>query len=246
MGKPIIGITTNTMMVETGSLAGLERYFASHDYVKSVLKAGGVPVLLPDVGDEQDIKAHVKAVDGIVFSGGTDVDPLLFQEEPVEKMGPMLPARDHYEIALAQLAVKAGKPILGICRGPQVINVAFGGSLHQDVTMSEGWYVKHSQNAQGNVASHTVSIIPNTRLYNILGSELLVVNSFHHQAVKDIAPGFVAAAWSKDGIIEAIEMPGDLFVVAVQWHPELMIESYPVMLSLFRQLVTAASQPAHI
>jgi len=112
--------------------------------------------------------------------------------------------------------------------------------------MSEGWYVKHSQNAQGNVASHTVSIIPNTRLYNILGSELLVVNSFHHQAVKDIAPGFVAAAWSKDGIIEAIEMPGDLFVVAVQWHPELMIESYPVMLSLFRQLVTAASQPAHI
>lgn len=245
MRKPIIGITTNTMMAESGHLAGLERDFASHAYAAAIVRAGGVPILLPNVIDKQDIIAHLAVSDGVVFSGGGDVDPLLFGEEPVEKMGAMLPSRDQYEITLAQQAVLLGKPLLGICRGPQVINVAFGGSLYQDITLCESQYVKHSQQAKGEAASHTVDIVPNTRLHDILGTTKLAVNSFHHQSLKEIAPGFIVAALAKDGIIEAIERPGNLFVVAVQWHPELMIESYPVMLSLFQQLVNAAAQAIH-
>lgn len=240
MRKPIIGISTNTLIVENGPLAGLERAHASDDYIQSVVRAGGIPVLLPTIHVRADIEAQVAAIDGIILSGGSDIDPLLFGEEPIEKMGFMLPERDRYEIALCHIADTMNKPVFGICRGMQVLNVAFGGTLHQDITMSEGWYIKHSQNAKKDVPTHTLEIIPNTILHDIMGCETLVVNSFHHQAVKDIALGYVVTAWSKDGIAEAIERRGKSFLLAVQWHPELMAASHPLMQELFNRFVEEA------
>lgn len=238
MRKPVIGITANSLFTD-----GIERSFVNHSYIHSVLKAGGVPVSLPTLPDAADLPTQLNQVDGLIFSGGSDINPLLFGEEPDAKIDFILNDRDDYEIRLIQLAHMAGKPIFGICRGIQLINVAFGGTLYQDIgTQSPGCTLKHTQNTRRNFASHTVDIAPGSRLNEAVGAEVLTVNSYHHQAVKDIAPGFRITARSRDNIIEGIEKDGPAYIVGVQWHPELLVDSYPVMLELFKQLVAQAQK----
>ena len=243
MRKPVIGISTNSLFSENGTFPGMERVYVNQTYLYSVQKAGGIPLLLPTLCNSNDLRDQLQRVDGVILSGGSDINPLLFGEEPDTQLGFVLADRDEYELALSQHAYQSGKPMLGICRGIQVINVAFGGTLYQDIyQQGANSRLQHTQQSRYDFAGHTVDIIPGSLLHDILAAAALPVNSFHHQAVKDIAPGFIVTARARDGIIEAIEKPGNHFLLGVQWHPEMLVDSYPVMLELFKRLVAEASK----
>lgn len=240
--KPVIGITCNTLLAEGTVLPGMIRAFANTDYIDAVTKAGGIPILLPPVASPAVISEQVAAVDGLIMSGGPDVDPQLYGEEPLEKLGCVNHVRDEYELLVVKAAAQLKKPILGICRGVQIINVAYGGTLYQDISQIEGTSIKHFQAVtQRDALWHTVTIKPASTLASIIGEDNILVNSFHHQALKTAAPGFNITAYSKDGVIEAIELSGDHFVLGVQWHPEMIAKKYPAMLALFEALVKHAS-----
>ena len=240
MRKPIIGITANILITEGGALPGTEKAAVSNDYIKAIENAGGVPIVLPVVTDKELIRCQAELIDGLLLSGGYDADPLLFGEEPAEKLGYVYPERDYHEIELIKAAYNANRPILGICRGIQVINIAFGGTLYQDLAEIQGG-IKHMQNAPKDVATHTVRVIANTILHTLFGDNI-VTNSFHHQAVKDLGSDLIISAKTKDGVVEGIEMTGKHFVVAVQWHPEMMASSHLGMKSLFREFVAKACE----
>jgi putative glutamine amidotransferase len=219
---------------------GMERTYVNHDYVRAITMAGAVPMLLPVIGDEHSIREQIKLVDGILLTGGYDVNPLYYSEEPCKELGFIFPEVDEHQLAVARIAADLGKPMFGICRGMQVLNVAFGGTLYQDMLQVPN-SIKHFQKSQRHVASHTVSIVQDTVFSRIFDKKVIMTNSFHHQAVKELAPGFIVSARATDGVIEAIEKPGDTFTVAVQWHPEMMAEKYPNMLNLFKKFAAAAA-----
>lgn len=214
--KPLIGITADT-------LADLNRdgLWNTGDYFRAVQAAGGMPVLLPYLATEADAAELLNRLDGILFSGGPDVDPLIYGEQPHERNGAIAPERDTTELLLAKLALERDMPILGICRGHQLLAVAEGGTLWQDIPAQRPGSIKHSN--QGSTPkwypTHTVATTAGTKLAELFGAEVRV-NSRHHQAVKDVPQGWVSSAVAADGINEAMEKPGARFCLSVQWHPE--------------------------
>lgn len=241
MNKPLIGITCNTTIIEGEVFTGRGRTFVNSDYVASIVRAGGTPLLLPPVLDEAVIKAQVESLDGFVFSGGPDVDPLLYGEEPDSQLGVVNHERDTYEKRLVQLAGELGKPMLGICRGAQIINVACGGSLYQDIVKLDACTIKHMQSSvQRDALWHSAVIEPASKLAAVLGEHKLLVNSYHHQAIKTPAPGFAVVARAQDGTVEAVEREVGPWTIGVQWHPELLSANHASMLALFETLVREA------
>ena len=239
--KPIIGISGSIIVDDGGMFPGYKRAYVNDDYIKAISLAGGVPLIIPMVSDEEVIKNQLENVDGLLLSGGHDVNPLLYGEEPSQKLGGILPERDWFDCKLIEFAMKMKKPILGICRGHQIINVANGGTLYQDLSFVEGCYVKHNQGSLSNVPTHTVEVNKDTKLHEILGDKVLT-NSFHHLAVNKVAPGFKASAIAMDGVVEAIETEGEEFVVGIQWHPEMMARENEKMLNIFKRLVGESSK----
>jgi len=240
MRKPIIGISGSVLIEQNGMLLGIRRTYVNEAYIMAIEMAGGVPLVLPVVDDEDIIKAHIELVDGLILTGGQDIDPLSYGEEHKPKLTATWPKRDKYDSLLALNAIELNKPILGICRGMQVLNTAFGGTLYQDVS-EIGDVLKHVQFTSPDTGTHTVVIKEGSKLYDILGDEV-IMNSLHHQSVKDIPAGFKAVAETKDGVIEGIEREGDLFVVGVQFHPELMVQNYDYALNLFKELVEVSKR----
>ena len=186
-----------------------------------------------------DVEQLLGAVDGLVLTGGGDVDPQIYGENSLPSMGSIDPKRDHFELEITRRALEAGKPVLAICRGHQVLNVAAGGTLIQDTTSQVPEAIKHRQSAPIYYPSHTVRVKEGSRLHGIFGKGELGVNTSHHQAVKDLGEGLVATAWAPDGVIEAMELPGDVFVLGVQWHPERMIDGE--MLKIFQAFIAAVA-----
>ena len=230
--RPIIGITGN---YDTGKCTLLEGYY------RSVLEVGGTPLIIPPCDDTDMMVSLLDRVDALILSGGGDINPLYLGEEPLRELGGINPARDWHELMLVRLAANRQIPILGICRGIQVMTAALGGKLYQDIYREASATLKHSQDTERHVCSHTVRIASGSLLHRILGTEMLPVNSFHHQAVKEAAPGFAATAYSADGIIEAMESTQHKSMLGVQWHPECMIlGSDRSMLPLFEWLVGEA------
>ena len=211
------------------------------NYVKTVTQAGGVPVLLPNNLDISTVEEIAEGLDGIVFSGGGDVDPILFGERATDKLGAVTPRRDEFELALARYVIeKTDKPVLGICRGIQVLNVAMGGTLHIDLP-SDGKLCHSLTMYPRNVRSHEITVQPGTRLEQVMGLAGKV-NSFHHQAIKDLAEGLqVTAVSADDSVIEAVEAPGERYILGVQWHPEELVEFHEAR-ELFRSFVDAAAK----
>ncbi|MFP4589077.1 MAG: gamma-glutamyl-gamma-aminobutyrate hydrolase family protein [Candidatus Bipolaricaulota bacterium] len=210
-------------------------------YVDALVENGALPFIVPHSGDEQLSPKEILAqVDGVLFSGGTDFDPIFFDEEPRYELASIVPGRDRLEIALLQEAVEAGMPILGICRGVQTINIAAGGSVYQDIEAQIEDPLRHHQDAPRWYPTHKIEVRPDSLLRAILGRDRLGVNSFHHQSAREIARGFRISATSRDGVIEAIEAENGAFQLGVQWHPERMWEKYPVHGRLFSRLVEAS------
>lgn len=233
--RPVIGITCSLTASAIGDSAhSLERNIVARDYAGAIEHAGGTPLLIPHVGNLECIDQYLGVLDGLVLSGGGDIDPLLFGQEPHRNIGSVDRIRDEMEFQLTQKALHQDLPILGICRGIQMLNVAAGGTIYQDIAAEMPQpTLCHSQTGAGWYASHTIDILPDTRLLQVFGSPIARVNSYHHQAVRDIAEGFIVTAKAKDNVIEAIESPSHRFALGVQCHPELMWEQHPEALSLF-------------
>ena len=212
------------------------------NYVKAVMEAGGFPVLLPNSTDLSCVEEIAAGLDGFLLSGGGDVDRALFGQRATAQLGAVTPRRDDFELALARYIMnETDKPVLGICRGIQVMNVAMGGTLHIDLP-SDGKLSHSLTMYPRNVRTQDIRVTAGSMMEDIMEGREGRVNSFHHQAIREVADCFtVTAVSSEDGVIEAIEQPGERFVVGVQWHPEELTE-FPEAKNLFRSFVKAASK----
>lgn len=231
-----VGLGTWTEPKDRGPYATLNRH-----YVESVVRAGGLPLLLPVFDDPSLAADTLDAVDALILTGGTDVDPALYGQPRHPSVTAVDPLRDRWEAALLAEARRRRMPVLAICRGCQIVNVALGGTLHQDLPSQKPSPIRHV-GAEGSmsVLTHGIRITAaESRLARVFGPRV-EVNSFHHQAVDTLAPGLTATAWSDDGVLEAFEAPGDDFLVGVQFHPEALTGPYPAFTGLFRALLEAA------
>jgi len=240
--RPRIGITS----WHRNDADRLERWVAIRDtYTGAVRAAGGLPIILP-IGDDDPelIDEYLAAVDGLLFTGGEDIAPAYYGEARDERCQEPDPERDLFEIHLARAALAQQVPTLGICRGLQVINVAAGGTLYQDIACRPGTRDYHSASlANRGQLIHRVRLVQESRLRAIMGVAESQVTSTHHQFVKDLAPGFrVSAESAEDGIVEGIERPDVPFLLAVQWHPERLYADHAAHLALFGSLVEAARE----
>jgi putative glutamine amidotransferase len=209
------------------------------DYVQAILASGGLPVLLPAVKGDESRAAYAEHLHGLLIPGSpADVDPACYGEEPHPRLGPVNPQRTDFEIQLVRFALARELPVLGICGGSQVLNVALGGSLYQDIPSQVAKAYKHAGSPE---QAHTVALVPCTRLAAILGTQQMRVNSLHHQAVKVPGQGMVVSASARDGVIEAVEISDRPFVIGVQWHPERLLVEDESAQRLFSAFVQAAA-----
>lgn len=234
--RPLIGITAGRTIMET-SVGPLAHFVQPVFYAEAVLGAGGDPIILPPVeGWHEQLLAMV---DGLLITGGEDIDPAQYEQRRHPSVIRTDPFRDRFEIAVARFALNQDLPLLGICRGSQVINVAAGGTLVQDLPSQQPSSIAHAQPDMTKLA-HEVVIASESRLHAILGLDRLSVNSAHHQAVESVAPPLRPVAWAGDGVIEGMESPARRWVVAVQWHPEMLYAGDQVQKRLFEAFMEAA------
>jgi putative glutamine amidotransferase len=241
MPRPLIGLTTERWSSSlTRPNANVQGILTT--YVDAVSRAGGLPVLIPLSLDDDDIRAICARVQAVLLPGGGDLDPALYGAAPHPLTDQIDRDRDRVEIQLARQAVEDGKPFFGICRGAQVLNVALGGTLYQDLPSERPGDIRHAlpfPEFPREYSAHPVRVEEESRLARLLGTPIASVNSRHHQAVKDVAPGLIVAAHAPDGVIEALELPAHPFALAVQWHPE-NLQRQPEMRLLFEKFVEAA------
>jgi len=212
----------------------------NQDYMEAVLRAGGLPVLFPVTEDEGLLERLLDQVDGLVLSGGEDVDPRFYGEEKLPCCGTISPERDRMEFPLCRLALKRDLPVLAICRGVQVLNCALGGTLYQDIAEQFSKTLEHPCYDRPAEPVHEVRTEPGSRLHAILGSPVVQVNSRHHQAIRLPGKGLRVTGRATDGLPEAVELPEAHFVLGVQWHPESLSDRFPEHQRLFDALLRAA------
>ena len=242
---PLIGITARSVRDEVwcppliGSRQG---------YIDAVIEAGGVPLVLPLTGDMAALRGMFEAIDGLVLTGGVDMAPALYGEEPHPRLGMVHAERDAAELPLARWAATEGKPVFGICRGIQVLNVALGGTLYQDLETQRPGPIDHEVSVKHECwdsLDHGLRLAHNSRLAELLGATEVEVNSLHHQAVKDLAPGLRIVGHAPDGVVEAVEGTNGHFIVGVQCHPEQLWQDVDARWRhVFRALIRAAAENA--
>ncbi len=244
--RPTIGITTQTLHAIDGISLGLpESWVMNQRYFHVAVTAGAVPWMVPLLDeDPATLRAIYDRLDGLLIPGGVDLQPSTYGETPIPECGNLDPARDRVELQLARWAIEDGKPLLGLCRGAQIINVALGGSLYQDLAAQAPAYGKHDFFPTAGFArdhlAHDVDLAPGSRLRELLQRDRVPVNSMHHQGIRGLAPGLLASAVAPDGLVEAVESTDGRFLLGVQWHPESMVDVDPPTARLFDALVDAA------
>lgn len=221
MKKPVIGIAANILVMNGELLPGAYRAYVNNDYVECIEMAGGIPVLLPVLNDQEQVEEQLRITDGLLLSGGYDVAPDLYGEQPGPYQGFTMRQVDTYYIQLIRAADRLKKPLLGICKGCQTLNVAFGGTLYQDINIQVPGSFQHSQKAPRGDATHRVHTEEGSFIQEATGEQVWT-NSFHHQSIKDVAKGFAVTARAEDGIVECVERMEGSFMCGVQWHPEMM------------------------
>lgn len=236
MKRPFIGVTTSH---DTEN----DRLFINSTYLRAIRSAGATPVIFPMEVSEDELRDLTASVDGVLFTGGDDIHPFLYGEETNAKCGNISQQRDALEMSLVPLVMEFGRPILGICRGIQLLNTAMGGTLYQDIPsqFEADLSIAHRQPFAYKVPSHTVDVIPGTLLSRILGEDhaSIAVNSMHHQAIKDLAPGLEVCGYAPDKMIEAVYAPDYPFLLGVQWHPEHLVSTQQEAAKLFAAFVEA-------
>lgn len=237
--RKIIGIGGNLKFDVGGMFPGYARSYVNDDYVQAVKSAGGVPIILPVIDERELIRRQLQNIDAVILTGGYDVNPQLFGEEPHKLLGDTLKERDDFDMILIQESRKLGLPILGICRGLQILNVTAGGTLYQDCSEADNSFVRHWQSHRPDQATHSITISEDSALFDIFGKNTQV-NSFHHMAIHKLAEGYRATAHAADGIVEGIESTTGSWVLAVQWHPEMMHRVSKNTLDMFKLLVDKA------
>lgn len=235
MKKPLIGVLP---LVDTER----NSFWMLPGYLHGIEQAGGLPVMLPLTTEEASLKQLVETMDGFLFTGGQDVSPELYGKAKRPYCGQCLPQRDEMEIELLELALGADKPLLGICRGIQLLNAAMGGTLYQDLPTEHPSDVQHFQSPPYDVPVHRVRVGIGSPLHWGLGVEELNVTSYHHQGIQDLAPSLAPMAWAEDGLVEAVCLPTVRFAWAVQWHPEFTYQNDEDSRDLFKALVKAARE----
>ena len=250
MTRPLIGIPGQTLQAIDGIPEGLPHSWVMNSrYHLAAAEAGALPVMLPLLAeDPETLRALYDRLDGLLLAGGVDMDPTSFGEQPHPRLGRTDPARDVVELTLAKWAIAERKPVFGLCRGHQVLNVALGGTLWQDIDAQVPDALKHdyfpTAGYARNYLAHEVSVAPGSRLHAAFEAPTIQVNSMHHQAVKALAPGLQVSARSADGLVEALEAEGEHFLVGVQWHPEVFEHSDARTRRLFQAFVEAARRAA--
>lgn len=235
MKKPVIGVTTSFE-----DKNDLHNQTVNPFYIEAVKKAGGEPLLLDFLTPLNRIPSVLEELDGVLLIGGGDYDPKLYGAERDPKCGESCLVKDHYELELTRQAAKMGVPVLGVCRGVQTINVAFGGTLFQHVPDVTG---KVHQQKAGNVYWHDINTVPGTLTAQLIGKDVIATNSYHHQAADKIGEGLRAGAYSKDGIVESLEsLPGASWVFGLQWHPERTVGKDDYSIRFFEALVAEAAK----
>jgi putative glutamine amidotransferase len=245
--RPLIGIPcrSDDSMLHKGRHVDAQ----SSSYISAIIQAGGVPFLIPVEARHQVLRILFERAEGILLAGGGDIAPQFFGEPPHAALNDVQPMRDELEFALVEWALEENKPLLGICRGIQVMNVAAGGSLYQDIASqcpdAQRHDFFHSQDYPRDFLAHSVDVEPDSRVCRALAVDHLKVNSLHHQALRDVAGTYQAVCRSPDGIVEGIEMPGHPFAIGVQWHPEELVASQDVARRLFLDFVHACQNSPH-
>ncbi|OQW30289.1 MAG: gamma-glutamyl-gamma-aminobutyrate hydrolase [Nitrospira sp. SG-bin1] len=242
--KPVIGVTPDFNAGDRKDMGGREpTYFLRARYIRAIEELGGIPLILPLVGDPAARRRLLDGVDGLLITGsGPDLPPRFYGERQRYKFPLVSERRSSYELDLVHQATKRDLPLLGICGGMQTVNVACGGSLFQDIAAQVPNAIDHRQKTRAVHVSHAVTVAPQSLLKKIVEKGKLMVNSSHHQSVKTVAPSLIASAIASDDIIEAIESPTHRFILAVQWHPEFLFERYAPHRRLFEALLSAASR----
>jgi putative glutamine amidotransferase len=242
--RPVIGIPTQTLEAIPDELPRC--WLMSQRYVHMLVSVGAVPWIVPLLDDEATLRRIYDQVDGVFLPGGVDMDPASYGEERHELCGRTDPPRDHVELAFTRWALEDGKPVFGVCRGMQVINVAAGGTLYQDCGEQVPGAIKHDYFPGAGWArdylAHEIRLAPDTRLRRVFGADTVMVNSMHHQGIRTVGEGLVPSAHSPDGLLEALEGSGDAFLVGVQWHPEMLMDTDPGTLRLFEEFIEASRQ----
>lgn len=236
MKKPIIGLTPQYDYDRN-------RVWVGPNYLDAIRAAGGIPILLPLLINKEELAVAASVCDGFLFTGGPDISPFRFKEEMIQQCGVVVPERDIMEEDLFSIAMETNKPILGICRGIQILNVFLGGTLYQDINVQfdSSLPLAHSQVSGNSVLSHSVVVKKDSLLHHIVSKEYMQVNSFHHQAIKDLAPSLKLAGVAPDSLIEAVYLPEMKFFLGVQWHPEHLFRTNEDALNIFKAFVNACN-----
>jgi putative glutamine amidotransferase len=241
--RPLIGITCSRVIGGAWGLYSPGDFmdYTFDDYSHAIQYCGGAPVLIPVAQNKETLLTILERLDGLLLSGGPDINPRFYGEEPLEGLGEIDEGLDRMELEAARLAFQKELPTLAICRGIQVLNVSLGGTLYQDISTQVKESINHSQKADKSINTHSIRIEEKTLLHNIFKRREIWVNGKHHQAIKDLAPGLIISAKAKDGIIEAMEHPKKKFILGVQWHPEGTWKEDLYSKKLFRAFVQAST-----
>lgn len=240
MKKPIIGILGSVLKYKPGNVE-IPANYVNSAYYKAIEKNGGIPFVIPLLENKEDVLELIENCDGLLFPGGEDVYTHLYGEEPRTSIGSMNVKLDEFWIYIEKIAEERNLPILGICRGMQLINVAHGGSLYQDLSELEPNHFLHVQKQERSYLMHNIKINKESFLYGILGAEKIMTNTLHHQCVKKVGKDLKITAYSRDEIPEAMES-NDGRIILVQWHPEELTETEPRMNNLFKDLIAKSSK----
>jgi putative glutamine amidotransferase len=220
--KPIIGITLSQAKEVPNRRWPMRKGFdyLKRDYHEAIINSGGIPALFPITKDKKLIKHYIDSIDGLLITGGNDMDPKFFGQKPHHKAKIDPIERDTFDLTSCEYALNAGMPVLGLCRGHQVLNVVYGGTIYQNLSCIPGKTLNHTDPGEAGHSFHKVKIDKKSKLYKIIKREIVEVNSSHHQVVDKIGSGLKVSAFAPDGIIEGLENPGSEFIISVQWHPE--------------------------
>jgi putative glutamine amidotransferase len=237
--RPIIGVPTQTYNDDPNLPAC---WIMSHRYVNTLTAAGAVPYVIPLLTDEATLRAIYETLDGLFICGGVDIDPSQYNEQRHRLLGRVDPERDRVEMQFVRWAMEDKMPVFGVCRGAQVINVAAGGTLHQDIAYNINGALKHDffpydGRYARDLLTHSVAVDTESKLGSLLGVRSVKINSMHHQAIDRVGQGLAASAWAPDGVIEAVESQNGHYVMGVQWHPEELATTDPRMRRLFTTFV---------